>query len=175
MAKEPVHNLAQEIDEGFELKAQLKELTAQSDEIKKKLRAAAEQENPDKKSSGESVTLKGNKHKAKINLSEDSFSINENATTTDILRMKAVVGQDVVNLEEGVSLKEGVSLRKVKEVLGETFNELFEDDLKIKIKAEDMTRWISERRRVANSEDAISFVERTLTRKPNTARVTFSK
>ena len=169
------HNLAKEIDEGFELKSQIKKLTARSDEIKKQLRSTAQSENPDKKSSGESIVLSGNLHKAKINLSEDSFSLSEEATTTDILRMKAVVGQGIVNLEEGVSFKEGVTLRKVKEVLGEQFSELFEDNLKIKIKAEDMTRWFSERRKVASRDDAISFVENTLTRKSNTARVTFTK
>jgi hypothetical protein len=175
MTTQSVHNLAKEIDEGFELKAKLKELTARSDEIKKKLRASAELENPDKKSSGESIVLKGNQHKAKINLSEDSFSLGEEAATTDILRMKAVVGQGIIDLKEGVSFKEGITLRKVKEALGEKYSELFEDDCKVKIKAEDMTRWFAERRKVANSDDAISFVEKTLTRKPNTSRVTFSK
>ena len=33
----PTHNLAKEIDEGFELKSELKALTVRSDEIKKKL------------------------------------------------------------------------------------------------------------------------------------------
>jgi len=175
MATQPVHDLAEEIDEGFELKNQMRQLTNRSDEIKKKLREAAETENPTLKASGETVLLVGNDHKVKVSLAEDSFSLSEESQTTDILRMKAVIGQGIVNAEEGVKFKEGITLRKVKEILGDSYYELFEDNIKIKIKAEDMTKWFKERRRVANSEDAISFVEKNLQRKSNTARGTFSK
>ena len=177
MIKGKIHPLAYEIDRGYEIKVELKSLEDEGTTIKKKLREAAENEPGIVLGSGESVILQGSKHKAKINLSEDSFSLKDETSSTDIRRMKAVLDAGVATIEEGVSLKEGVTLRKVKEVLGDQFGELFEDALKTKIDAKKMTAWLSERRKMASGQsvDSAEFVERNLNKKPNTLRVNFSK
>lgn len=171
MANKEIHRLAKEIDEGYELKLKLKYL----DEIKLKLREAAEKENPNMLSSGESITLNGFKHKAKINFSEDSFDLKDGLSTIDMRRIKAMVGQGIVEAEEGVKLKEGVSLRKVKGFLGDKYNELFEDDIKFKIKAKEMNQWMKNKVKIASNDDSVSFVEDKLKRKKNTLKVTFGK
>jgi len=175
MIKNKIHPLAIDIDRGYELKVQLKKLEEESSVIKKKLREAALHAPGAVPSSGESITLQGNQHKAKINLSEDSFSLKEGTSSIDIRRIKAVLDTGVATIEEGVKFKEGVSLRKVKEVLGEQFDELFEDKIQAKIDAQKMTAWLNEKRKVASSDPTVAFVERSLDRKPNTSRVSFSK
>ena len=177
MIKGKIHPLACEIDRGYEIRAKLKSLEDEGIIIKKKLREAAANEPGIVLGSGESVVLQGSKYKAKVNLSEDSYSLKDEVSSTDIRRMKAVLDAGVATIEEGVSLKEGITLRKVKEVLGDQFGELFEDDLKTKIDAKKMTAWLSERRKVASDQsvDSAEFVERNLNRTPNTLRVTFSK
>jgi len=172
------HQLAAEIDEGYEIKKQMAELEKKSDAIKKKLREAAANEPGAVSASGESVVLYGNKHKAKVNLSEDSFSFPEETSTTDIRRVKAILGKEVATIEEGVKLKEGITLRKVKEVLEDKYGELFEDSIKAKFDAQKLTAWLGARKKVAvegQVDETSSFIERNLSRKPNTNRVTFSK
>jgi len=178
MIKGKIHPLALEIDRGYEIKAQMKSLEDEGITIKKKLREAAAKEPGVVLGSGESIVLQGNKHKAKVNLSEDSFSLKDEVSSTDIRRMKAVLDAGVATIEEGVSLKNGITLRKVKDVMGDQFGELFEDALETKIDAKKMTVWLNEKRKIASSEqsvDSVEFVERNLNRKPNTLRVTFSK
>jgi len=178
MIDKKIHSLASDIDRGYEIKTQMKVLENEGSIIKKKLREAAKKEPEATLGSGESIVLQGNKHKAKINLSEDSYSLKEDVSSTDIRRIKAVLDSGIATIEEGVKLKEGVTLRKVKEVLGDKFRDLFEDDLKTKIDAKKMTAWLNERRKTASSEqtvDSANFVEQNLNRKPNTLRVTFSK
>jgi len=175
MALRQAHQLANEIDEGYDLKVKIKEFTKKSDEIKKKLRVAAENEPNAVKASGETVELYGNVHKAKVNLSEDSFKIKEDLSTTDILRVKALLGPEIVKAEEGVKLRPGITLRKVKERLGEMYSELFEDDIQPKFDARLLTAWLKERRKMASGSDAVNLVERSVDRTPNTSKVTFGK
>lgn len=164
------------VDRGFELKNQLKELEAESDEIKKILRKEAAQKEESKIGTGESVLIHGRRHKAKVCLSEDSFTIAEGVTDTEIRRMKAIIGTSAMSLEEGVKLKDGVSLRRAKEKLGDLFFELFEEKIEAKFDAQTMTQWLTERKRSASDGDPmIDFVSTKLARKPNTSRVTFSK
>jgi len=164
------------VDRGFELKKQLKELEAESNEIKKILRKEAANQEDSQLGSGESVIIHGRQHKAKINLSEDSFSIAEGVSSTEIRRMKAIIGSPAMTMEDNVKLKEGVSLRRAKEKLGELFSDLFEDDMQVKFDAQQMTEWLKERRRTGSQADPmVEFVTSKLSKKPNTSRVTFSK
>jgi hypothetical protein len=164
------------IDRGYELKRQIKALEEESSEIKKVLRIeAANQEGADR-ASGETVVLQGRRHKAKINLSEDSFSVAEDVSTTEIRRMKAIIGCEAMTIQDDVKIKSGLSLRQVKERLGEVFYDLFEEDVQTKFDAQKMTMWIRERGRTGSQGDPmIEFVTNKLQTKPNTARVTFSK
>lgn len=164
------------VDRGYELKKQLKELTDESDKIKKVMREEATNREKEKLGSGESVLIHGRQHKAKINLAENSFSLSEGLSTTEIRRMKAIIGTSAMSIEEGIKLKDGISLRKAKEQLGDLFDEFFEEDMKVKFDAQEMTKWLNERNRVASVEDPmVDFVSTKLEKTPNTPRVTFSK
>jgi len=164
------------VDRGFELKTQLKKLEEESDEIKKVLRKEAATQEESKLGSGESILIHGRQHKAKVCLSEDSFTIAEGVSDTEVRRMKAIIGTSAMSLEEGVKLKDGVSLRRAKEKLGDLFFELFEEKVDAKFDARTMTQWLTERKRSANDGDPmIDFVSTKLARKLNTSRVTFSK
>jgi len=175
MINNKIHPLAVEIDRGYEIKVKMKKLDDESSNIKKKLREAALREPGAVRASGESVVLQGNQHKAKINLSEDSFSLKEGTSSIDIRRIKAVLDSGVATIEENVKLKDGISLRKVKEILGEQFEEFFEDDIRAKFDAQKMTAWLNEKRKIASSDQTADFVERNLNKKLNTSRVNFSK
>jgi hypothetical protein len=169
-----VKSIPDMVDRGYELKKQLKDMTEESDNIKIALREFVIKQEESKLGSGETIEVKGKKHKAKINLSEDSFCVAEGVTTNEILRMKAIIGSDAMTIEEGVKFKNGISLKKVKEKLGETFYELFEDDIKTKFDAQKMTEWIKERKRNASNNDMANFVVKKINKKSNTAKVTFS-
>jgi hypothetical protein len=173
--KNQVHPLSDEINRGYEIKKELKKLEDESSDIKKKLRKAATEEPGAVKGSGEAVILQGSKHKARVNLSEDSFSLKDGTSSIDIRRIKAVLDAGIGTINEGVKLKEGVTLRKVKEVLGEQYAELFEDDIQAKFDAISLTKWFQQRRKMASEDPSIDFVERHLDRKSNTERVTFLK
>ena len=176
MLESQIHPLAAEIDEGYNIRKQMKDLEKRGDEIKKKIREAAINEPGAVRSSGESVILHGNQHKAKVSLSEDSFSFKDDISTIDIRRVKALLGDNVAIINEGVKLKDGITLGKIKEILGEQYGELFEDNLQAKFDARNLTAWLNIRRKTASGgDDTADFIERNLERKPNTERVTFSK
>jgi len=164
------------VDRGFELKKQLKELEDESNEIKKVLRKEAANQEGSQLGSGETVLIHGRRYKAKVNLSEYSFSVSDTVSSTEIRRMKAIIGTSAMTMEEGVKVKSGVSMRQVKERLGDLFLELFEDDLSVKFDARQMTEWLKERRRSGSQENPIvEFITNKLDKKENTPKVTFSK
>ena len=172
----PNQSLSGLIDKGYELKKELRRIESESDEIKKVLRQEALNNKDFEPGSGETVVLHGIQHKAKVNLAQDSFSVEKSVSPTELRRMKAIIDNSALELQENIKIKDGISMNKVKERLGELFDELFEEDLQVKIDAISMTEWLKERRRKAGGSDQmVQFVIDILERKPNTPRVTFSK
>ena len=163
----------QEVDEGCEVNKHLKRLQERDQEIKKTLRKQAEEAGLEV---GKSVELRGSKHVATVFRPHDKVSVKEDCLLQDVLRVKAVVGNDAITVTPKVIMKKGVSLARIREKLGTSFNEFFVESCDVVVDVEKLSSWKEEmkKHRVgAAADETLKFVEDRLVSVPQTSSVKY--
>lgn len=160
-----------EVDRAFELNSQIKKLKKELDDIKTRLRQEAQRAGARK---GNAVEVVGRSRKASVVFVHDSVDVGEVDDLT-LKRIGVMIGNEAIKITKDVKLKNDRALSRLKEVLGEEFNELLLEDSTREIDSSKVSSWLEENEGVDNEQvqERVAFVKTFLTRKASTPRVTF--
>lgn len=162
-------NFTKMVDEGFEVYEKLQQYKQRDQDIKQELRSLAEKQKEGK----EKVTLQGDRNKADVIFKEPSYSVKKDINRKNLLRLKALFGEDVISVETILKLKNNVTIDRIKEEIGEEiFNRFFEIDHDINISSGKIGTHLKERRKISSLEDN-DLIENCLERKETTPQIRY--